>query len=79
MEIAKKYGPHVSNSMIETVVSSFNELRQMADDGRLSHPYSTREAINVVKHLEEYPSDGLEVRASPYEDVGVTIYSFSLT
>lgn len=31
----------------------------MADVGQLSYPYSTREVVNIVKHLEKYPQENL--------------------
>ena len=31
----------------------------MVDSGNLTYPYSTREAVSVVKHLEKYPEDGV--------------------
>ena len=31
----------------------------MADAGEIAYPYSTREAVALVKHLQSFPSDGL--------------------
>lgn len=31
----------------------------MVDDGLLSYPYSTRELVNLVRHLEAFPKDSL--------------------
>ena len=31
----------------------------MADEDQIQYPYSTREVVNVVKHLEAFPNDGL--------------------
>jgi len=31
----------------------------MVDDGLLSYPYSTRELVNLVRHLEQFPNDSL--------------------
>merc|ERR1719369_678216 len=41
------------------VVKAFAELRTMADEGHIHYPYSTREVVNIVKHLEKFPNDGL--------------------
>ena len=30
-----------------------------ADDGLIQYPYSTREVVNIVKHLERFPDEGL--------------------
>jgi hypothetical protein len=56
------YGPNLDCILVEKIASSFADLRSLAQDGVLNYPYSTREAIAVVKHLEEYPDDGV-VRA----------------
>jgi len=40
-------------------VKAFSELRAMADDGQIQYPYSTREVVNIVRHLQEFPNDGL--------------------
>ena len=34
------------------VVKAFSELRSMADEGQIHYPYSTREVVNIVRHLE---------------------------
>ena len=34
------------------VVKAFAELRTMADDGQIHYPYSTREVVNIIRHLE---------------------------
>jgi len=52
----KQYGPTVSDDILKKLVSSFAELRQMSDAGAISYPYSTREVVNVVKHLEVKPT-----------------------
>ena len=33
-------------------MQAFSELRSMADEGQIHYPYSTREVVNIVKHLE---------------------------
>jgi hypothetical protein len=34
------------------LVKTFAELRSMADEGQIQYPYSTREVVNIVKHLQ---------------------------
>jgi von Willebrand factor A domain-containing protein 8 len=36
-----------------------DSLRKLVDEGLLQYPYSTRELVSVVKHLEQYPSEGI--------------------
>lgn len=52
IELLKQYGPNVDRSAILKLVKAFGELRNMADQGLVSYPYSTREVVNIVKHLE---------------------------
>ncbi|KAK6061171.1 hypothetical protein COOONC_01162 [Cooperia oncophora] len=40
-------------------MAAFTELREMADEGLLQYPYSTRELVNIVKHVNEFPNDSL--------------------
>lgn len=59
MSMLQQYGPNVPKAVLEKLVSAFGELRNMADQGLISYPYSTREVVNIVRHMEMYPSDGL--------------------
>lgn len=40
-------------------VRMFHELREMVDVGALTYPYSTRELVKIVKHLQAFPEDSL--------------------
>jgi von Willebrand factor A domain-containing protein 8 len=59
MNLLRSYAPSLEEHSIRSIASSFGELRQFSDNGDISYPYSTREAIAVVKHLEKFPSDGV--------------------
>ena len=48
----RQYGVSVDEAILTKLVSAFSELRQMADDGLIAYPYSTREVVNIVKHIE---------------------------
>lgn len=48
----KQYGPDVPNATLQKLVAAFGELRSMADQGTITYPYSTREVVNIVKHLQ---------------------------
>ena len=52
MTMLRKYGPDVPESTLQKLVSAFGELREMADQGLITYPYSTREVVNMVKHLQ---------------------------
>jgi len=53
------YGPEVDSQLIRQVAASFDHLRRLADNGDISYPYSTREAVAVIRHLQQYPQDGV--------------------
>ncbi|CAL7944841.1 unnamed protein product [Xylocopa violacea] len=59
IHLLKQYGPNVDNKIIFKLVKAFGELRNMADQGLVSYPYSTREVVNIVKHLEKFPQEPL--------------------
>lgn len=50
--LLKSYGPDVPDALVDRLVKAFGELRNMADQGLVSYPYSTREVVNIIKHLQ---------------------------
>ena len=52
LAMLRKYGPNVPEDTMRRVVKAFAELRTMADEGQIHYPYSTREVVNIVRHLE---------------------------
>ncbi|XP_042541330.1 von Willebrand factor A domain-containing protein 8 isoform X2 [Dipodomys spectabilis] len=59
LEMLKQYGPNVPEPILQKLVAAFGELRSLADQGIINYPYSTREVVNIVKHLQKFPSEGL--------------------
>ncbi|XP_072440906.1 von Willebrand factor A domain-containing protein 8 isoform X2 [Chiloscyllium punctatum] len=59
LAMLRQYGPDVPESVLQKLVSAFGELRNMADQGIITYPYSTREVVNIVKHLQKFPTEGL--------------------
>ncbi|KAG7501738.1 von Willebrand factor A domain-containing 8 [Solea senegalensis] len=59
LAMLKRYGPDVPDATLRRLVCAFGELRSMADQGTITYPYSTREVVNVVRHLQRFPSEGL--------------------
>lgn len=57
--LLQQYGPSVPKKTLATLVNAFGELRSMADEGLLNYPYSTREVVNIVKHLEKFPNESM--------------------
>lgn len=58
-QLLKSYGPDISSEVINQVIAAFGDLRQLFDKNLVSYPYSTREAVNIIKHLQTYPQDTL--------------------
>ena len=59
LTMLQKYGPNVDLEITERLVDAFDDLRFASDNGVLSYPYSTRELVNVVKHLNSFPDEGV--------------------
>ncbi|KAG8520281.1 von Willebrand factor A domain-containing protein 8 [Galemys pyrenaicus] len=59
LEMLRQYGPNVPEPILQKLVAAFGELRSLADQGTINYPYSTREIVNIVKHLEKFPTEGL--------------------
>lgn len=59
LALLRQYAPSVEDDIIKTLLDVFTELRKMVNENLLLYPYSTRELVNIVKHMEKYPADGL--------------------
>ena len=59
LSMLKQYGPEVPEDILRRLVKAFSELRLKADEGTIQYPYSTREVVNIVKHLQRFPNEGL--------------------
>jgi len=57
--VLNSYGSRVAPELISTVVSIWQDLESAHKKGVLAYPFSVREAVSVVRHLNEFPSDGL--------------------
>ncbi|XP_077200195.1 von Willebrand factor A domain-containing protein 8 [Paroedura picta] len=59
LAMLRQYGPGVPEPVLQKLVAAFGELRSLADQGVINYPYSTREVVNIVKHLQKFPREGL--------------------
>uniref|UniRef100_A0A452ENN1 von Willebrand factor A domain-containing protein 8 n=1 Tax=Capra hircus TaxID=9925 RepID=A0A452ENN1_CAPHI len=59
LRMLRQYGPNVPEPILQKLVAAFGELRNLADQGIINYPYSTREVVNIVKHLQKFPTEGL--------------------
>lgn len=59
MQLLRSYGPDVPSVVLEKLIDTFSSLRNLVEDGVFAYPYSTRELVAIVKHMQKYPDDGL--------------------
>eukprot|EP00948_MAST-09A_sp_MAST-9A-sp1_P002850 g2850.t1 len=59
ISMLQSYAPSVDTVIIQRIASAFAALRDLCEEGTLKYPYSTREAVHVVKDLEMFPQDGV--------------------
>jgi hypothetical protein len=57
--LLRQYGPHVPRPVITQLVGFFGQLQKLFEEGAIHYPFSLREMIAVVRHLEAFPQDGL--------------------
>ena len=57
--ILQRYGPTVPSHQLDQIIDIWQDLAKAHRKGLLAYPFSVREAVSVVKHLEQFPSDGL--------------------
>jgi hypothetical protein len=58
--ILRSYGPNVNPDIIDNLVQIWEELRLAHVKGTVVYPFSLREAVGVIKHINEFPSDGIQ-------------------
>ncbi|KAF8624743.1 hypothetical protein AX17_007074 [Amanita inopinata Kibby_2008] len=58
--LLSQLAPELSEDIITRLVAAFQDLRAGYDAGTLTYPYSLRELINIVRHMQAYPDDPLE-------------------
>ncbi|KAL9652460.1 hypothetical protein ABK040_000032 [Willaertia magna] len=54
IKLLMSYGPNVPESIIRKLSNAFDDLRKAVEDNVILYPYSTRELIHIVKHLETF-------------------------
>jgi len=60
LQLVRSITNHVSEVVLSSLVSLFSDLRLAVEEGRLQYPYSTRELLAVVRHIDQYPHEPLE-------------------
>lgn len=71
VRLLKQAAPSVSEDLIKRLDLAFHDLRGQFDAGLLNYPYSLRELLHIVRHLDKYPDE-------PLVDVLLNTLSFDL-
>ncbi|KAH8984497.1 AAA domain-containing protein [Lactarius hatsudake] len=59
-KLLTQLAPELSEDLIVRLIGAFHDLRQSYESGSLSYPYSLRELIAIVRHMQTYPDDELD-------------------
>lgn len=59
IELLERMAPNVDRRLIEKLVLAFQDLRAAFEEDLINHPYSLRELIHIVRHLNKYPQEPL--------------------
>ncbi|KAI8989190.1 AAA domain-containing protein [Trametes punicea] len=60
-KLLSQLAPQLSEDLILRLVAAFHDLRRAYESGTVTYPYSLRELLNLVRHMQAYPQDSLEV------------------
>ena len=69
--LLQRIGPNVSSRTLHSLAAAFSDLRAAFEADLINHPYSLRELIHVVRHLDRYPDE-------PLGDVLLNVLAFDL-
>lgn len=58
--LLRAFAPSVQTQTISRIAETFADLRDLNSSGVLNYPFSAREAVAIVKHLQAYPQDSVE-------------------
>ncbi|KAJ3214369.1 hypothetical protein HDU67_001757 [Dinochytrium kinnereticum] len=59
LALLSQIAPDVDAVLMKRLIGAFNDLRAAFDDNLITYPYSLRELLNLVKHMQKFPSDPL--------------------
>ncbi|KAI0703059.1 AAA domain-containing protein [Cytidiella melzeri] len=60
-KLLEQLAPELTEDLILRLVAAFHDLRHAYEAGSLMYPYSLRELINLIRHIQAYPQDPLEL------------------
>ncbi|KAJ3344252.1 hypothetical protein HDU93_000042 [Gonapodya sp. JEL0774] len=61
LSLLSQAAPGVSRTVLRRLVEAFGDLRVAFDEGLVAYPYSLRELMNIVRHLQQFPDDSLDL------------------
>lgn len=59
IRLLSQAAPNVPRDLIERLDLAFHDLRQAFVDGLVAYPYSLRELLHLVRHLQNFPEENL--------------------
>lgn len=59
VKLLQAYAPDVEVSALRRIAAAFADLRTLCDNGDITYPYSTREAVAIAKHMSRFPNDDI--------------------
>eukprot|EP01138_Halocafeteria_seosinensis_P008927 gb/GECG01009124.1/.p1 GENE.gb/GECG01009124.1/~~gb/GECG01009124.1/.p1 ORF type:complete len:1545 (+),score=216.25 gb/GECG01009124.1/:1-4635(+) len=59
VSLLQSYAPRLEKNILKRLASAFSKLREEHETGGISYPYSTREAVAVVKHMSCFETDNV--------------------
>ncbi|KAI0643818.1 AAA domain-containing protein [Trametes meyenii] len=59
-KLLSQLAPQLSEDLILRLVAAFQDLRKAYESGTVTYPYSLRELLNLVRHMQAYPDDSLD-------------------
>jgi MoxR-like ATPase len=59
VELLTSFGPAVDKQLVSNIALVFSDLRADYLQGKINYPFSSRESVSIIKHLQAYPQDSV--------------------
>ncbi|KAI8846560.1 AAA domain-containing protein [Chytridium lagenaria] len=59
LALLTQLAPTLNPDLLKRLIAAFNDLRTAFDDNLITYPYSLRELLNLVRHMQRFPSQPL--------------------
>ncbi|MDP2437681.1 MAG: AAA family ATPase [archaeon] len=64
VQLLRSYAPDLKQELVRQLATAFRLLRARVEAGKLTYPYSTRECLAIIKHLQRFPDDSVHAAVS---------------